>query len=162
MKSFGSITDFMAKKLITFKPSDDIRSAIETIVKKGISGAPVVDDEGNLVGILSEKDCIRTIIGGPYNQAPGAAGVVADFMSTNVKTIAADRSILDAAYEFALTPYRRFPVIDKGKLVGQISRHDILKAILKFKPEVKRVPSSWKLRAPQLHPDKRSTYKQNS
>ena len=162
MKKVGSVQDFMAKKLITFTPDVDIRKAIETIVKKGISGAPVVNEEGELVGMLSEKDCIRTIVGGPYNQEPGGVGTVADFMSTNVATIPSTASVMDAAYEFAFTQYRRFPVVENGKLVGQISRHDILKAIVKLRPEIKHVPSSWGNRAPQVHPSKKSTYNQNS
>ena len=162
MKNVGLVKDFMAKKLITFAPDTDIRKAIEIIVKKGISGAPVVNSEGDLIGIISEKDCIRTIVGGPYNQAPGGIGSVADFMSTNVKTLPSSATVLDAAYQFAFTQYRRFPVVEKGKLVGQISRHDVLKAILKMKPDIKHVPSSWGKRAPQVHPDKKNYYNQNS
>ena len=99
--------------------------------------------------MLSEKDCINTIVEGPYNREPGAKGTVGDFMSTNVKTISVEKNVLDVAYEFALSSYRRFPVCENGKLVGQISRSDILRAILKMKPKIKHVPSSWVGREPQ-------------
>ena len=142
------ITTYMATKLITFTPDIDIRDAIQVIVKKKISGAPVVNKNGDLIGMLSEKDCINSIIEGPYNREPGGKGTVGDFMSTNVKTVSVDTNVLDIAYEFALSQYRRFPVTENGKLVGQISRSDILRAILKMKPKIKHVPSSWKGREP--------------
>ena len=162
MKNAESVTKYMATKLITFTPDIDIRTAIQTIVKNKISGAPVVNKKGELVGIISEKDCIKTIVEGPYNRLPGGKGTVGDFMSTAVTTISSDKTVLDAAYEFALTQYRRFPVTEDGRLVGQISRRDILRAILKLKPEITHTPSSWKGREPQIHPSKTSQYNQNS
>ena len=142
------ITRYMATKLITFTPEVDIRDAIKIIVKKKISGAPVVNKDGDLIGMLSEKDCINTIIEGPYNREPQGKGTVGDFMSTNVKTVSVDKNVLDIAYEFALSQYRRFPVTENGKLVGQISRSDILRAILKMEPHIKHTPSSWVGREP--------------
>lgn len=148
MKSFP-VTKFMAKDLITFHPSNDIKNAIEVILKHQISGAPVVDDQNNLVGMLSESDCIKTIIDGPYNNLPGGNGTVGDFMSRKVVTVDASKTILEVAYEFTNTQYRRFPVVDKGRLVGQVSRSDILRAILKMRPEVEHTPSTWKGREPK-------------
>lgn len=142
------ITRYMATKLITFTPDMDMRDAIKQIVKHKISGAPVVDNKGALIGMLSEKDCIHTIVEGPYNREPGGKGTVGDFMSANVKTVSVESNVLDVAYEFALSAYRRFPVTDNGKLVGQISRSDILRAILKMNPKIKHVPSSWVGREP--------------
>ncbi len=144
-----SVKNFMAKKLITFRPETDIQEAINTIVKHKISGAPVVDNRKNLVGMLSETDCIKTMLKGPYNNFPGDHGLVSDYMSTSVRTVDASISITDLAYEFANSPYRRFPVVDKGRLVGQISRSDVLRAISKVRPKVTHRPSSWKIREPQ-------------
>ncbi|MCB0688104.1 MAG: CBS domain-containing protein [Saprospiraceae bacterium] len=143
------VTKFMAKDLITFRPETDIREAIEIILKNKISGAPVVDDHRHLIGMLSESDCIKTILAGPYNNLPAGQGTVRDFMSTKVVTVDAAKTIVEVAYEFSNTQYRRFPVVDRGKLIGQISRSDILRAILKMKPEVTHIPSSWKGREPQ-------------
>lgn len=148
MQNPEPITRYMATKLITFTPEMDLRDAIQTIVKRKISGAPVVNQQGDLVGILSEKDCINAVVEGPYNQGPGAKGTVGDFMSTNVKTVDVDKNVLEISYEFALSNYRRFPVVEAGKLVGQISRSDILRAILKMTPKIKHVPSSWVGREP--------------
>ena len=143
------VSKFMAKDLITFHPGTDIKEAIEIIIKNQISGAPVIDDQKNLIGMLSESDCIKTMISGPYNNLPGGLGTVGDYMSRKVVTVDVNKTILELAYEFTNTPYRRFPVVDKGRLVGQISRSDILRAILKMKPEVEHTPSTWKGREPK-------------
>ncbi len=148
------ITKYMATKLITFKPDVDIRIAIATIVKNKISGAPVLNDKGDLIGMLSEKDCIRLIVEGIYNDQPGGTGTVGDFMSTELTTLNADKTILEAAYAFTNAAFRRFPVVDNGKLVGQISRRDILTAILKIHPMKKIIPDSWKGRVPVMEPSK--------
>ena len=144
-----TVKQYMATDLITFSPETDIDHAIQTILKNKISGAPVTDKHGKLVGMLSESDCIKTILEGPYNNLPGGTGSVSDYMSRKVVTIDVNKTILELAYEFMNTAYRRFPVIDRGKLVGQISRSDILKAIQKRRPKVAHSPSSWKGREPQ-------------
>lgn len=142
------VTKYMAKDLITFSPDDDIMDAMAVIVKNRISGAPVTDKDRNLVGMLSESDCIKTVLDGPYNNLPGGNGVVSDYMSRKVTTIESNKTIMEVATKFVKTPYRRFPVVDRGKLVGQISISDVLKAIVKSRPHVKHVPSSWKIREP--------------
>lgn len=142
------VTDYMTRKLITFTPEVPIQEAIKSLLQNKISGAPVVDHSGRLVGMLSEKDCIRLLIDGEYNQRPSGQGTVADFMSKNIKTISSTASIEDAAYQFVNSPYRRFPVLEDKKLVGQISRRDVLKAVRKRRPNVDHVPSSWKARVP--------------
>ncbi len=149
MKYDELVKKYMAKHLITFRPDDDIKDAMAIILKHKISGAPVVDINKNLVGMLSESDCIRTVLDGPYNNLPGGNGVVADFMSRKVMTIEQDKSIVDVATRFVNTPYRRFPVVDRGKLVGQISISDVLRAVVKARPKIQHTPSSWKIREPQ-------------
>ena len=162
MKNSEPITKYMATQLITFNPETDIMVAIKTILRKKISGAPVLNKKGDMIGIISEKDCLRLLLEGPYDLSPGGNGTVGDFMSSNVKTISADSSVVDAAYEFAFTNYRRMPVVENGKLVGQISRRDILKAIEKIKPVQHHVPSSWKPRVPVVPPSKRSYNNKNT
>ncbi len=146
---YGPVTDYMTKTLITFKPETDIMEAILTIVEKQISGAPVVNDAGDLVGIISEKDCLRVLVGPDYHETPSYSGTVKDFMSAKVKTLTSDQSVLDAAYAFMNSNFRRFPVMEKGKLVGQVSRRDILRAVNENDPpKERRVPSSWEGREP--------------
>lgn len=143
------VRTYMTRDLITFTPNVDIHKAIKDIIKHRISGAPVVDGNGRLIGMLSESDCIKTIVDSPYNNLPGGNGTVGDFMSSNVVTVSPDKTIVSLAYEFTSTPYRRFPVVEKDRLIGQISRSDVLRAILKMKPTIHHTPSSWKGRVPQ-------------
>lgn len=163
MNTYPSITDFMATNLITFHPEMDIREAIDILLKKKISGAPVLDDNGQLAGMLSEADCLRILIEGPYNHDPSSAGIkVGDYMSSRVKHIDARKSILDAAYEFVHSGYKRLPVVSEGKLVGQVSRVDILRAIQQMEPDVKHVPDSWKGREPAMPTYKQTYYNKNA
>ena len=146
--TFPLVTSFMAKKLITFRAETDIQHAIDILVKKKISGAPIVDQHHKLVGILSEVDCLKLLVDGPYHKNPIPKGTVGDYMSTNLRTIQSDQNILYAAYEFVQHGLRRLPVLKHDKLVGQISRRDILRAIQQLRPNHKLVPDTWKVRMP--------------
>ncbi len=162
MQDYPSIAKFMATKLITFTPDTDIRKAITLMLRKGISGAPVLNERGELIGMISEVDCLQLLIKGPYNDEPGGNGTVSDFMSGKTRTISSDKTILDAAYEFVYSGYKRLPVIENGKLVGQISRVDVLRAIQKMRPEVQHVPDSWRKRMPAFSKNKTSRHTENS
>jgi CBS domain-containing protein len=123
-----TIDDYMARQLTTFRPGDDIHMACRELISRRYSGAPVVDDDGNLVGMLSKKDCLKVVYSASYHQDRG--GCVADFMSRKVQTIASGTGIAAAADIFIASHYRRFPVVDNGRLVGQISRGDLLQALV--------------------------------
>lgn len=144
------VSKYMTTKLIKFTADVDIRDATKILLQNKISGAPVVDDSGKLIGMLSEKDCIQILIDGHWNQRPTGKGTVADFMSTDLTIIPSDMSVYDVAYKFVHAHFRRFPVVDNGKLVGQISRRDVLRVIVEHQPQVKHVPSSWKPRVPKV------------
>jgi len=163
MKNYPSVTDYMATKLVTFPPDMDIRLAVNTLLKKKISGAPVLNNKGELVGMLSEVDCMRILIEAPYNQDPAhTKNKVEDYMSTRIKTISADKNIFDAAYEFVHSGYKRLPVVEDKKLIGQISRVDVLRAIQRLEPEIKHVPDSWKGREPAMPHHKQTHYNKNA
>lgn len=162
MSEYPKVSKFMAKKLITFTPETDIRDAIDAMLKRKISGAPVLDEKKRLVGMLSEVDCLKILLDGPYNELPVRMEKVKDYMSTSVRTISADKSILDAAYEFVHSGFKRLPVVENGQIVGQISRIDILHAIQKMKPALKHTPDSWKGREPVVANHKKSRYNENA
>lgn len=119
--------DYMTVKLVTFTPDMDIHHAIDALLKNHISGAPVLDERGKLVGILSKKDCLRIAFSASYHQERG--GRVSEFMSREVETIDADTVIVEVAELFLNSRYRRFPVMRDDRLVGVISRHDVLRAL---------------------------------
>ncbi len=127
------VSDYMTKKLITFTADQSILEVMEVFAKNHISGGPVVDHRGAIVGIISEADCMKQISESRYFNMPILEKSVEIYMTKNVETIDSDKSIFDAAAIFASNGRRRLPVIDiKGKLVGQISRKDIVVAALKL------------------------------
>jgi len=125
-----NVGDFMAKELVVFKPEMDIYSAIDALVQKKISGAPVVNDEGKLVGIISQKDCLRILANGVFHDAP--AGPVSEYMTEAVMSIGPEMDIFTVADLFLNNVYRRIPVVENDIVVGQISRRDVLCAIQKM------------------------------
>jgi CBS domain-containing protein len=128
-----AIQDFMATDLITFTPDTPIETAIESFLTNKISGAPVVDENGDLVGILSEKDCMKTLFEASYYNNLG--GHVKEYMSTDLSTIDVNDTLSNVADNFIKSRFRRFPVTKGGKLVGQISRRDVLRAIHQLSQE---------------------------
>jgi CBS domain-containing protein len=121
------VRDYMAGHLVTFKPDMEVMDAIHELVKQRIAGAPVIDDKGDLVGMLSELDCMKVALNAGYYGDWG--GPVADFMSTSVESVDADMNIVDLAQKFLESGFRRFPVLRNNRLVGQISRRDALRAL---------------------------------
>ncbi|MFZ0256874.1 MAG: CBS domain-containing protein [Gammaproteobacteria bacterium] len=119
--------DYMSANLVTFTPHMDVLNAIQVLVDHRISGAPVVDETGNVVGVLSQKDCLRVALEASYHGEWG--GRVSEFMSRNAKTVEAETSILEVAEMFMQDEYRRYPVMEENRLIGQISRHDVLRAL---------------------------------
>lgn len=124
-----TVSDIMATRLITFTPDTNIHEAIRILVDERISGAPVVDGEGALVGVLSRKDCLKIVFSARYHDDWG--GPVREFMSSPVETLDAGQDLVSAAQIFLVSNFRRFPVLRDDKLVGQVSRHDMLKALTK-------------------------------
>jgi CBS domain-containing protein len=121
------VRDYMAGHLVTFKPDTDVMDAIHELVHHRIAGAPVVDDKGDLVGMLSELDCMKVALNAGYYGDWG--GPVADYMTANVQSVDAEMNIVDLAQKFLDTGFRRFPVLRNNRLVGQISRRDALRAL---------------------------------
>ncbi len=126
------VADYMTTKLITFSPEQSILEVMEQFAKHHISGGPVMDSNGFLVGIISEADCMKQISESRYFNQPILDKSVEKYMTKNVQTIPHDISIFDAAGIFDEHNRRRLPVMKNGLLVGQISRKDIVIAALKL------------------------------
>lgn len=127
------VSDYMSTKLITFKAEDPIEFVIDALIKNRISGGPVVNSNHELIGIISEGDCIKQISESRYHNLPMENGTVEKCMVKEVETIDGNMNIFDAAMKFLESKHRRFPIVDNGKLIGQISQKDILKAALALK-----------------------------
>ena len=123
-----TVADVMATRLVAFTAETNIHEAARVLIEKRISGAPVVDADGALVGVLSKKDCLKIVFSSRYHDDWG--GPVSEFMSAPAQTLDAGLDLVSAAQRFIDSHFRRFPVLRDGKLVGQVSRYDILKALI--------------------------------
>ena len=126
----SSARDIMSSRLVTLRPEMDVFQGIEVLVKNKISGAPVVDENRNLLGIFSEKSCMKVLIDAAYEGLP--TNSVSSFMDHEPTTIEPDTQLLTIAQIFLSTPRRRLPVLEGGKLVGQVSRRDVIRAASKI------------------------------
>lgn len=130
-----TVEDYMSSKLITFTPDQHMDEVIESLLKNRISGAPVINKEGELVGVISEGDCMKEVVKGKYNNMPNLMGLVGEYMTQNVVSIPPETNIFEAAKMFLEKRIRRFPVVNRGKLVGQISQKDIMRAVHKMQSQ---------------------------
>lgn len=124
----NSITarDFMVTRLITLRPEMDVLDAVRLLLKNKISGAPVVARDGTFLGVFSERTSMHVLLDAAYEQLP--SNKVEAFMSTDDRVITPDAQLLSIAQVFLLTNHRRLPVVEDGKLIGQVSRRDVLRA----------------------------------
>ncbi|QDO93302.1 CBS domain-containing protein [Formosa sediminum] len=127
------VSDYMSRELITFKPEQMVEEVIDKLILHKISGGPVVNDNFELIGIISEGDCLKQVSDCRYYNLPMEQHKVESRMIRNVETIDGNMNIFDAANKFLESKRRRFPIVSDGKLVGQISQKDILKAALTLK-----------------------------
>lgn len=121
----------MTRQLITFYADTPLFQAIKVFSEHPVSGAPVVDEAGYLVGVMSEVDCLRGILNKTYHKEE-VGGTVGEFMTTKVDTVDGNTDIIAVAEQFIQRGRRRIPVVEEGKLIGQVSRKDILRAVHDF------------------------------
>ena len=133
MSEANTVKTYMSSHVVTLHPDMDVLEAVQVLTDRGIPGAPVIDDLGNFVGLLAEKDCLEAVLKATYYEEWG--GRVAEYMQTRVRTIDAGMSIIDAARLFVETSLRGFPVMDNQRIVGQLNRSDVLKALLRLSRE---------------------------
>ena len=125
-----SVKKYMATQLITFKPDSDISDVVNILLDKKITGAPVLNDHKEVVGIIDDKTCLKLLVGSEYYNSPTSNQPVSNYMDNVMKTVNEDTSISEAANIFLETKYKRLVVVNQdGKLVGQISRRDVLRAV---------------------------------
>ncbi len=114
--------DVMTKDLVTFGPYMTAQDAIEVLLKNKISGAPVVDSDGKLVGIVSEYQLLAVIYNEEFKNQP-----IKELMTKEVLTVEEETLLTEVANLFIVHRIRRLPVLRDGELVGQISRRDIIR-----------------------------------
>jgi CBS domain-containing protein len=119
--------DIMSRRLQVLAPHAEIKDAVHALLRKGHSGAPVVDEEGRLLGVFSDYDCVRGLDAAVHSQWP--SGSVQSYMTTEVETIPPDMELRDVAKRLIEGRHRRLLVIEDDRLVGLISRRDLLSAL---------------------------------
>ncbi len=130
VSKYEPVTKYMATDLIVFTPDTDIVEVIEILLGKRISGAPVLNEKKEVVGLIDDKDCLRVLIDTVYHNQPISDSKVGSYMTDVMKTISYEADVVDVANVFLNSKYKRLLVVDeKGRLVGQVSRRDILRAI---------------------------------
>jgi CBS domain-containing protein len=119
------IKPVMTREVVTVTPKTPVYEALNLFIKHEISGMPVVDEENNVVGILSEKDVMEILIDKNLDEKK----FVEDYMSTEVTSFSEEADAVDICRFFARSHIRRVPIVKDGKLVGIVSRRDIVKII---------------------------------
>ncbi len=134
-----TVSDIMTNQLVLFKPEQSIHEVMRAFIKYRISGGPVVDNKGILIGVISEADCMKEISDSRYFNMPILDKSVRHFMTDKVDTIESNISIFDAAAKFSKSSRRRYPVLENGRLVGQVSRKDVVIAAINLKSQTWRI-----------------------
>lgn len=126
-----NLRDYMLPNPLKVQENDNVLEAMQVIIDNKISGVCVVDIEQNLVGILSELDCLRAVLSAIYNE--GSIGRVKDYMARDNLVVAhPNEDIVDVAQDMLRKNKRRRPVVEDGKLIGQITCRQLLSAVQKF------------------------------
>lgn len=124
------VRDYMSSHVATIRESVDVSEAVRVFTEHNIYGAVVINNLGNVVGILSVSDFIHLSVQQGFDS--GWRATVSQVMSKDVRTVEACTNIMDVAKMFMDDHYRRYPVMDDNRLVGIVTRLDVLKAMAKI------------------------------
>ncbi len=123
------VRDFMLENPVKISPDATIDEAAKMLIDNRISGLTVVDAQDNVVGVLSELDCLRATISTTYNEGNTGSGLVGEYMTSTVDSLSPDDDLVSVAQSMLQARQRRRPVVKDGKLVGQVSCRNILWAV---------------------------------
>jgi CBS domain-containing protein len=130
-----SISEFMVENPLSVLPSMNVYEAAHEILTNRVSGVTVVNETGQLVGMLSELDCLQAMVTSVYNGADPGGALVSDIMTKDVEVNDPDDVILEVANSMLDHKHRRRPVVRDGVLKGQLTCRQILKAVTEFADE---------------------------
>lgn len=126
------VSDYMRTKVQVFHPEQPLNEVIEILIRNKISGGPIVNSKNELLGIISEGDCLKQVSDSRYHNMPETRKTVGECMTKDVMTMDGNTNIFDAIGMFLSEKKRRFPIVKDGKLIGQISQRELLNAITKL------------------------------
>lgn len=160
--------DIMVSPVVTLYPSLSVRDAAKTFLEHHISGAPVVDDDGTMVGIVSEGDLLHRVEAGTERKrsswlrllaadaalaaeyVKARARTVADVMTRNVISVTTDTPLKDIAEVLERNSIKRVPVLASGRLVGIVTRSNLIQVLATAREELQRPLSDSAIRATLL------------
>jgi len=125
--SVGTVAKYMTRETVSVGPEMDAYEAINRLVRHPVSAMPVVKEDGELVGIVSERDCLEAFVSAEYYESPPA--FVKDIMTAEVVSVSRDMDILKVAELFSRERFHHLPVLENGRLIGQISGKEVIRAI---------------------------------
>lgn len=125
-----TISNCMHKNPLTIHCDANLVQAVDIILENKLTGLTVTDDDGLAVGILSELDCVDAVLTAIYNEGDPEHSLVRDAMTADLVSCQPTDSIVEVAQSMLQSRQRRRPVIDDGKLVGQVSSSNILWALM--------------------------------
>jgi CBS domain-containing protein len=134
--SLSVVKNYMKKHPVTIHADMEVQEVVVFLLDHHISAAPVVDEGGKLVGIVAERDCLEAFLNAEYYQSPTT--LVSDVMSSQVVTVDSDADVLKAARLFSQHKFHHLPVLAGQRLVGDISRREVIRAILDTHQKSKR------------------------
>lgn len=150
------VRDVMTSDVVTARPATRLMDLARLLSERRISGAPVVDKEGDVVGVVSEGDIVAKQVGrplsrrtpldwifgerpSPWEQRTRAATTVGEAMSAPAITVDADRPVREAAALMVDGGVNRLPVVEAGRLIGIVTRADLVRAYLRRDEEILRI-----------------------
>ena len=142
MPTPSTIKDCMRRNPLTINSSANLVQAVETLIEYKLTGVTVVDDDGAPVGVLSELDCIKSVLNAIYNDGDPEHALVQDAMTPDIISCTPSDSIVEVAANMLSTRQRRRPVIENGRLVGQVSSSNVLWALMEHSRRRLRPPRS--------------------
>lgn len=121
------VKDYMTLQAVTFKPEMSLTAALDKVIRSDHLGGPVINDQEQVIGFLSEQDLLDKLVKVSYFCQD--THLVSDCMHPDVLSVGPDTSIIELADMMKVGKPKVYPVIDQGKLVGIITRRDVLRAL---------------------------------
>ncbi len=121
--------DIMTRAVICTRPEMPLYDAVRLLAQRRITGMPVIDEELNFIGVLSEKDVLRML----YDTADSIEQTVSDYMNVGAISLDVNDTLIDLCDCMTENIFRRVFITDEGKLAGVVSRSDVICAILRLK-----------------------------
>ena len=123
--------DYMSDKVLKMTAQTDLFEAIDMLIEYRLAAVPVVDEDGRVLGVISEGDCLKAILTLTYHEEE-KGGRVGEYMTKDVSTLNIDTDIIAVSNMIIEKGVSCIPITQNGKLAGQINRRDVLRAVENF------------------------------